>query len=122
MAELFARFARRVSVLTGSPAAFLLMVFLIQNSQNREAQATQLKLDELIRALAQANNRVIDIEDASDEELERLRGRFQRLHEHVGEVMDPRAGAAADAAVVEEPFAADSARAERAQRGRHPRR
>jgi low affinity Fe/Cu permease len=150
MTELFARFARRVSVLTGTPAAFLLavlvivvwvitgplagfsntwqliintgttivtflMVFLIQNSQNREAQATQLKLDELIRALAQANNRVIDIEDASDEELERLRGRFQRLHEHVGEVMDPNAGAAADAAA-EESFAAESAGAERTQR------
>jgi low affinity Fe/Cu permease len=98
------------------------MVFLIQNSQNRESQATQLKLDELIRAITQANNRVIDIEDASEEELARLRGRFQRLHERVGQVMDPTAGVAADAAVVEEPFTADSARAERVRRSRQSRR
>jgi low affinity Fe/Cu permease len=154
MTELFSRFARRVSVLTGSPAAFLLavlvilvwvitgplagfsntwqliintgttivtflMVFLIQNSQNRESQATQLKLDELIRALTQANNGVIDIENASEEELARLHDRFQRLHERMGTVMDPNAGAAADAALVEEPFAVDSARVERARRNHH---
>src|ERR687884_2365385 len=46
---------------TGTTIVTFLMVFLLQNSQNREAQATQLKLDELIRAVDQANNQLIDM-------------------------------------------------------------
>ena len=48
-----------------------LMVFLIQNTQNRDAKATQLKLDELIRAVAEARNQFIDAEDEPEEQIER---------------------------------------------------
>jgi low affinity Fe/Cu permease len=62
---------------TGTTIVTFLMVFLLQNSQNREAQATQLKLDELIRAVGQANNQLIDAEDATEEEREQLRQTYQ---------------------------------------------
>src|SRR5919202_4380175 len=62
---------------TGTTIVTFLMVFLLQNSQNREAQATQLKLDELIRAVDQANNQLIDAEDAAPEEREQLRQSYQ---------------------------------------------
>lgn len=62
---------------TGTTIVTFLMVFLLQNSQNREAQATQLKLDELIRAVDQANNQLIDVEDCTEEELEQLRQTYQ---------------------------------------------
>ena len=57
------------------------MVFLIQNTQNRDAQALQLKLDELIRAMKGARNSLLNLEDISDEELERLRASFNRIAE-----------------------------------------
>jgi low affinity Fe/Cu permease len=56
------------------------MVFLIQNTQNRDGKAIQLKLDELIRALEGARNKLVDLEDLSDEELKKLEQEFQRLH------------------------------------------
>lgn len=55
------------------------MVFLIQNTQNRDAQAIHLKLDELIRAITDARNGMINLEELSDERLARLRDEFQRL-------------------------------------------
>src|SRR5213595_870146 len=58
-----------------------LMVFLIQNTQNRDAKAMQLKLDELIRALKGARNQLVDLEDLSDEELKKLEKQFQRMRE-----------------------------------------
>ena len=58
------------------------MVFLIQNTQSRDAKAMHLKLDELIRALKGARNEMVDAEDLSDEELERLLAQFRELHEH----------------------------------------
>ena len=54
-----------------------LMVFLIQNTQNRDARAIQLKLDELIRAIDPARNRLIDIEDMEDGELTLLQEEFK---------------------------------------------
>src|SRR5690242_21151572 len=57
---------------TGTTIVTFLMVFLIQNSQNRESRATQLKLDELIRSIQNASDRLIDIEGADEEDLERL--------------------------------------------------
>lgn len=54
---------------TGTTIVTFLMVFLIQNTQNRDTMALQVKLSELIISLKEANNRVADIEDASDEEL-----------------------------------------------------
>ena len=62
---------------TGTTIITFLMVFLIQNSQNRDAQAIHLKLDELLRAVADA--RLINLEDLSDEKLAKLRGEFERL-------------------------------------------
>ncbi len=58
------------------------MVFLIQNTQNRDGKALQLKLDELIRSSKPARDNFVDVEDLSDEELDELDGEFKRLHEH----------------------------------------
>ncbi len=57
-----------------------LIVFLIQNTQNRDSKAIHLKLDELIRSIKNAKNLYVDIEHVSDEELEELHGHFQDLH------------------------------------------
>src|SRR5205823_13457900 len=54
---------------TGTTIVTFLMVFLIQNTQNRDGKAMQLKLDEIIRALKKARNELVDVEDLSDEEL-----------------------------------------------------
>jgi|ERR1035437_950204 low affinity Fe/Cu permease len=56
-----------------------LMIFLIRNAQNRESEAVQLKLDELIRATKEAHNSLLDIEELSEEELDRIKARFERL-------------------------------------------
>jgi len=62
-----------------------LMVFLIQNSQNRDAKAVQIKLDELIRAIDAAHNQIIDIENSSEEELQKLQQDFSGLSNGVKE-------------------------------------
>jgi low affinity Fe/Cu permease len=56
-----------------------LMVFLIQNSQNRDSKAINLKLDEVIRATQRAENEMIDIEKLSDRQLEELAKRYERI-------------------------------------------
>jgi low affinity Fe/Cu permease len=56
-----------------------LMIFLVRNAQNRESEAVQLKLDELIRATKEARNTLLDIEELSEEELDRIKARFDRL-------------------------------------------
>lgn len=56
-----------------------LMVFLIQNTQNRDTAAMQIKLDELIRAIKGAQNSVLNVEDLDDEALEALRARYEKL-------------------------------------------
>ncbi|MGA2052249.1 MAG: low affinity iron permease family protein [Opitutales bacterium] len=56
-----------------------LMIFLIRNAQNRESEAVQLKLDELIRATTTARNTLLDIEELSEEELDRIKQRFEQL-------------------------------------------
>jgi low affinity Fe/Cu permease len=70
---------------TGTTIVTFLMVFLIQNTQNRDGRAIQLKLDELIRALKGARNKLVDIEDLSDEELKKLHEEFQRLQKRSGD-------------------------------------
>jgi low affinity Fe/Cu permease len=75
---------------TGTTVVTFLMVFLIQNTQNREARVTQLKLDELIRAVKQARNQLVAMEEMSDEELERLQREFHHLHEEAGRVRQHR--------------------------------
>ena len=57
------------------------MVFLIQNTQNRDARAINLKLDELIRAVDKAGNQMIDIENLSDEELARMQEKYVAVRE-----------------------------------------
>jgi low affinity Fe/Cu permease len=56
-----------------------LVIFLIQNTQNRDAKALHLKLDELLRAVKTARTRLVDLEDLPDEELARLETEFKRL-------------------------------------------
>ncbi|PYJ69764.1 MAG: hypothetical protein DME76_07955, partial [Verrucomicrobia bacterium] len=62
---------------TATTIVTFLMVFLIQNTQNRDAKAVHLKLDELIRALKDARNKLVNLEDLSDEELKKLEKQFQ---------------------------------------------
>lgn len=66
---------------TGTTIVTFLMVFLIQNTQNRDSKAIHLKLDELIRAQKAARNRLIDLENGTDDELARLTQEFKRLKE-----------------------------------------
>ena len=62
-----------------------LAVFLIQNTQNRDSKAVHLKLDELISSVHGARNRLVDLEDLSDEELSKLQQEFKRLKKHAME-------------------------------------
>ena len=64
---------------TGTTIITFLMVFLIQNTQNRDGAAMQLKLDELIRAMKGAHNGLLDLEELSDEDLTRIRAHFEAL-------------------------------------------
>jgi low affinity Fe/Cu permease len=64
---------------TGTTIVTFLMVFLIQHSENKNSRALQAKLDELISVTDAASNRLIDIEDLSDEELTHLHERFRQL-------------------------------------------
>jgi low affinity Fe/Cu permease len=64
---------------TATTIVTFLMVFLIQNTQNRDAKAMHLKLDELIRAVKGARNKLVDLENLSDEELKKLEDQFRRL-------------------------------------------
>ena len=64
---------------TATTVITFLMVFLIQNTQNRDAKAMHLKLDELIRAIKDARNELVDLEDLSDEELKKLEEQFRRM-------------------------------------------
>lgn len=64
---------------TATTIVTFLMVFLIQNTQNRDALAIHLKLDEVIRAMQQARNEMIDIEKLSDEELEGMSKTFEAI-------------------------------------------
>jgi len=64
---------------TATTVITFLMVFLIQNTQNRDAKAMHLKLDELIRAIKGARNQLVDLENLSDDDLKRLEEQFQGL-------------------------------------------
>ena len=64
---------------TGTTIVTFLMVFLIQTTQNRDAKAVHLKLDELIHVISKARNKLIDAEDLTEEELDRLEHEFREL-------------------------------------------
>jgi low affinity Fe/Cu permease len=66
---------------TGTTIITFLMVFLIQNTQNRDAKAMHLKLDELLRGVEGARTSMVDLEELSDEDLKKLQQEFQRLRE-----------------------------------------
>lgn len=70
---------------TGTTIVTFLMVFLIQNTQNRDGEAIQIKLDELIRAMEGAHNVLLDLEELSEKELTIIKKRYERLAESARE-------------------------------------
>jgi low affinity Fe/Cu permease len=79
---------------TGTTIVTFLMVFLIQNAQNRDAMAFHLKLDELIHGVKGARNHLIDLQDLSDAQLDELHQEFQRIKNRT-ECSDGSAGRSA---------------------------
>jgi low affinity Fe/Cu permease len=73
---------------TGTTIITFLMVFLIQSTQNRDAEAMQVKLDELIRAVEGAHNAVLALEDLDEEELDRIRANYAKLAEQARENLE----------------------------------
>ena len=71
----------QLAINTSTTIVTFLMVFLIQATQNRDAKAIHLKLDELIRGLQGARNHLVDLENLTDAELDDLQKEFQRLRE-----------------------------------------
>jgi len=66
---------------TGTTIITFLMVFLIQCTQNRDSEAMQVKLDELIRAIKGAHNALLDLEELEEDELDRIRDKYTKLAE-----------------------------------------
>jgi low affinity Fe/Cu permease len=66
---------------TATTIVTFLVVFLIQNTQNRDSEAMQVKLDELIRAIEGAHNALLDLEELDDKELDRIRATYAKLAE-----------------------------------------
>jgi low affinity Fe/Cu permease len=75
---------------TSTTIVTFLMVFLIQNTQNRSDKATQIKLDELLRATKGARNSLVDIEEVSDKQLKELQLHFRLMHEKYGKELEKR--------------------------------
>lgn len=82
----------QLTVNTGTTIVTFLMVFIIQNSQNRDSAAVQIKLDELIRAQKTARNTMLDLEELGEDELERMREAFERLAKASREKGETRQG------------------------------
>jgi len=66
---------------TGTTIITFLMVFLIQNTQNRDSEAIHLKLDELIYTIKDAHNALLDLEDLEEDDLEKIRKDYEKLAE-----------------------------------------
>ena len=82
---------------TGTTIITFLMVFLIQNTQYRDTEAVQVKLDEIIRAIEGADNSLLDLEELEDDDLERIRGDYEKLaHKARTELRRRRSGDAPD--------------------------
>jgi low affinity Fe/Cu permease len=79
---------------TATTIVTFLMVFLIQNTQNRDAEAMQIKLDELIRAVKGAQNSLLDLEELDEAELDQIRNRYEDLAQRARDRADKRAAAA----------------------------
>ena len=72
---------------TGTTIITFLMVFLIQHTQNSDTAAMQIKLDELIRATAEANNELLDLEELDEERLEEIRAEYERMAREAGDAL-----------------------------------
>src|SRR3990172_7684855 len=72
----------QLAINTGTTIVTFLMVFLIQNTQNRDTEAIQVKLDELIRATKGAHNALLDLEELEEENLDLFRERYELLARH----------------------------------------
>ena len=70
---------------TGTTIMTFLMVFLIQNTQNRDTEAMQVKLDELIRVTHGAHNALLDLEELDEDQLDRIRAQYEALAEKARE-------------------------------------
>ena len=77
---------------TGTTIITFLMVFLIQNTQNRDTEALQIKLDELIRANKLARNAVLDLEELDEKELNAIRDEYLALAKTAHEILDEKSG------------------------------
>lgn len=75
----------QLAINTATTIVTFLMVFLIQNTQNRDSTAIQVKLDELIRALQGAHNALLDLEELSQKDLDRIRASYEELAERARE-------------------------------------
>ncbi len=95
---------------TGTTILTFLMVFLLQNMQNRDSRAMQVKLDELLRAVKGARTELVDLENVTEEELTRYAEEFKTLHLHYAKILEKRGGKiemTAQSAEVEMPSASD---------------
>jgi low affinity Fe/Cu permease len=72
---------------TGTTIITFLMVFLIQNTQNRDAEAMHIKMDELIRAMEGAHNALLDLEELGDKDLAKIRGTYLKLAKSAREAL-----------------------------------
>lgn len=81
---------------TGTTIVTFLMVFLIQNTQNRDTEALQIKMDELIRATESARNEVLDLEEMDEKKLDRIRNEYLELAEAARHQIERRAVANAE--------------------------
>jgi len=77
---------------TGTTVVTFLMVFLIQSTQNRDAEATQVKLDELIRAIGHARNELLDLEELEEQDLDELRKTYLDLAKRARGEMEEKRG------------------------------
>jgi len=75
---------------TGTTIVTFLMVFLIQNTQNRDSEAIQVKLDELIRAVEGADNALLDLEELEERELDKIRNEYEKIAEQARKGLDNR--------------------------------
>ena len=73
---------------TGTTIVTFLMVFIIQNTQNRDSKAIHLKLDELIRAVGGARNHLVNVDRLSDDDLKKLEAQFQRISKKADEAVE----------------------------------
>lgn len=85
---------------TGTTIITFLMVFLIQKSQNKDSKAIQIKLNELIAANEKASNRIVDIEDLTEKELDQLHCYYEKLADFAEEDADIHASHSIDAAKI----------------------